>query len=314
MIESAPKVSIGLPVYNGEKYLREAINSILAQTFTDFELIVSDNASTDSTETICKECAAQDSRIRYYRNEKNIGGSNNHNLVFDLSRGQYFHWFAHDDLYAPEFLEKSVEILDREPSIVLCFSTFMVIDENGNQISLNNQIIGQSPHPSERLRQLASWNHDCEANYGLIRADILRKTDLERNYSGSDRTLLCEIGLYGQFYIFPEPLFFRRQHPERSGGTDGLLAISWYAPYLAGQEEFIAYFIHWKELFHYLTIITRVPLSLKERMSCYLYMGQWVLRHGRLVLLIREALAPIKKTYLRWRKNRIRSSTIQLEQ
>lgn len=297
MLEQCPKVSIGLPVYNGEKYLREAIDSILAQTFTDFELIISDNASTDSTEMICREYEATDSRIRYLRNEKNIGGSNNHNRVFELSRGQYFHWFSDDDLYAPEFLAKSVKVLDEDSSISLCFSTFNVIDENGKQISANDQMIGQSPKPHERLRELASWCHDCEANYGLIRAAILRKTDLERNYSDSDRTLLCEIGLYGKFHIFPEPLFSRREHPGRSARqVPGFLEkMSWYYPELEGKEKSRPFFIHWKQFFHYLTIISRSPLTPRERLNCYFYMGQWVLMHRRWEIMIREAASPLKK-------------------
>lgn len=304
MVEYCPKVSIGLPVYNGEKYLREAIESILAQTFTDFELIISDNASTDNTEMICREYESKDSRVRYYRNEKNIGGSNNHNRVFELSRGKYFHWFSDDDLYAPEFLEKSVKVLDENSSISLCFSTFKVIDENGEEVSINSQMLGQSAKPHERLRELASWHHDCEANYGLTRTDILRRTDLERNYSDSDRTLLCEIGLYGKFYIFPEPLFSRREHPGRSAReTPGFLEkMAWYYPELKGKEKSHSFFIHWKQFLHYLTIISRSPLTLEEKLGCYFYMGQWVLMHKRWEIMIRELLSPLRKAYSRFVK------------
>src|SRR5690242_6344650 len=101
---TSPKVSIGLPVYNGERFLAEAIDSVLAQTFTDFELIISDNASTDRTPEICKAYAEKDSRIRYYRNEENQGASWNFNRVFELSRGMCFQWLAHDDYIAPGFL------------------------------------------------------------------------------------------------------------------------------------------------------------------------------------------------------------------
>ena len=126
-----PRVSIGLPVYNGEKFIREAIDSIFSQTFEDFELIISDNGSTDRTQQICQAYAAQDLRIRYYRNKKNIGAARNYNLVFELASGEYFKWAAHDDLCAPEYLERCVEILDRDPDVVLCYPKTSIIDEHG---------------------------------------------------------------------------------------------------------------------------------------------------------------------------------------
>ena len=104
MSENEPRVSIGMPVYNGEKYLEEAIQSILAQTYSDFELVISDNASTDKTQEICLEYAARDSRVRYHRNEKNLGAAPNYNRTFELSTGQYFKWADYDDLLAEEFL------------------------------------------------------------------------------------------------------------------------------------------------------------------------------------------------------------------
>ncbi len=132
MSNLTPRVSVGLAVYNGENYLREAIDSILAQTFTDFELILSDNASTDKTQEICLEYAAKDKRIRYYRNDQNIGGIRNQIRTVELSRGEYYKLAAHDDVCAPDFLEKCVEVLDRDPSVVLCYPKTKIIDENGN--------------------------------------------------------------------------------------------------------------------------------------------------------------------------------------
>ena len=105
-----PRVSIGLPVYNGERYLRESIDSILAQTFQDFELVVCDNASTDETARICEEYAERDPRVRYFRNARNIGGINNANLTFERSRGDLFRWAAHDDVCAPVLLERCVQV------------------------------------------------------------------------------------------------------------------------------------------------------------------------------------------------------------
>ncbi len=123
-----PRVSVGLPVYNGENFIKDALDSILAQTFEDFELIISDNASTDGTQQICRQYTSKDQRIRYIRNDGNIGASKNFNQVFELSSGEYFKWIAHDDLCAPEFLERCVEVLDQDPSIVLCFARPKAID------------------------------------------------------------------------------------------------------------------------------------------------------------------------------------------
>jgi glycosyltransferase involved in cell wall biosynthesis len=116
-----PKVSIGMPVYNGENFIVESLDALFAQTFTDFELIICDNASTDRTGEICREYAARDARIRYCRNETNIGASANYNLTFELARGDYFKWAAHDDICAPTYVERCVEALDRDPGVALAY-------------------------------------------------------------------------------------------------------------------------------------------------------------------------------------------------
>ena len=134
MNEKTPKVSIGLAVYNGENYLEQAINSILSQTFRDFELIISDNASTDRTKEICLKYAKQDPRICYHRNAVNIGGANNENLTFKMARGEYFRWAAHDDYCAPTLIEKCLEQLEKDPTVVLCHSKVIAIDGCGETL------------------------------------------------------------------------------------------------------------------------------------------------------------------------------------
>jgi glycosyltransferase involved in cell wall biosynthesis len=281
MIDNAqtPLVSIGLPVFNGDKYLKEAIDSILAQTFRDFELIISDNASGDRTEEICRQYAAQDSRVRYYRNATNIGGANNHNRTFELSRGKYFRLAAHDDVLTPTLLEKCVAILDQEPSVVLCYSNIIQIDEHGNQTGILNKDLACSGTPYQRFRQLANWNHDCEATYGLMRAEILRKTDLQPNYTDSDRTLLCELSLYGRFYKIAEPLFYKRYHSEMSTQAYPKIheRMAWFYPQKKVMKA-SAFFPSWIKTFHYLRIISRVPLNLKDRISCYLHALRWLIQ------------------------------------
>ncbi len=273
-----PQVSIGLAVYNGEKYLREAIDSILAQTFTDFELIISDNASTDQTEEICKDYAAKDSRIRYFRNTTNIGGANNENRTFLLSKGQYFRLAADDDVLAPSLIEKCVKVLDAEPTVVLCHSTIIKIDEQGRHIGILERDLASSIKPHQRFQELADHNHFCETTYGLIRADILRKTDLQLNYSDSDRTWLCELSLYGRFQMICEPLFYKRYHPEMSINVfpDGLDRMTWFNP--SDDEMIHSYFqLNLVRFRHYLKIVWRAPLTLIESILCYLHIAKWIL-------------------------------------
>ena len=121
-------VTIGLPVYNGERYLRPAIESILAQSFPHFELVISDNASTDGTEAICRDDADRDERVRYYRNTANLGMSRNFNLTFERATGRYFKWAADDDLLEPQYLARCVQVLDRDPGVILCHSQVRIID------------------------------------------------------------------------------------------------------------------------------------------------------------------------------------------
>jgi len=134
-----PRMSIGLPVFNGGRFLKDTVDSVLAQTFDDFELIISDNASTDDTEEIARAYAARDQRVRYFRNEANLGAAKNFNRVFELARGEYFKWTAHDDICAPSFLLRCIEVLDRDPSVTLCYTRQIDIDEQG-------QILGRNPY------------------------------------------------------------------------------------------------------------------------------------------------------------------------
>ena len=127
-----PKVSIGMPVYNGDRYLGSAVESLLAQTFGDFSIVIVDNASTDGTEAIGREFAKRDRRVRYHRNPENIGGGPNFNRAFDMANdAPYFKWAAHDDLHAPDFLAECVAVLDRRSDVVLCHCETEHIDENG---------------------------------------------------------------------------------------------------------------------------------------------------------------------------------------
>ncbi len=270
-----PMVSIGLAVYNGEKFLQEAIDSILNQTFTDFELIISDNASTDRTSEICQKYLSQDQRIRYSRNETNIGGANNENLTFKLSKGKYFRWAAHDDKMAPQLLEKCVEIMERHPDIVLCHTMIVEMDEHGHPDKTTSRNNGVFEKAYQRFAAIALSDDFLEETYGLMRSEILGKTHLQANYTASDRTLMCEMSLYGRFHQVSEPLFFKRFHP-------GNLYIDWRTRMAWFDSAYVGKIVFpwWEQFVDYFRTINRVPLPASDKVLCYLFMARWLLKNG----------------------------------
>jgi glycosyltransferase involved in cell wall biosynthesis len=281
MSENKPRVSIGLPVRDGENYLAETLDSILAQTYSDFELIISDNASTDRTEEICRVYAARDERIRYFRNEENLGAAENFNRVLGLSAGDYFKWAAHDDLCAPEYLARCVGVLDREPEVVLCYPKTRIIDGQGEFVE--DYFDGfhlDSPKPHIRFRDVFRAPGLCNPVFGLMRARILGQTALIGNYAASDRVLLAELALHGRFYEVPEYLFLRRGHPQRSlaaNVTDSEIA-AWFDPAMRGK----VLLPRWRRLLEYLRAARRAPLSRTERIRCYMQVARFILSPRKL--------------------------------
>lgn len=277
MVKQNPKVSIGLPVYNGERFLAEAIESVLTQTFTDFELIISDNASTDQTEAICRSYLQKDGRVKYFRSDKNLGASWNYNHTFALSSGDYFRWHAADDVLTPELVEKSVALLDENPDVVLVFSWVVDIDSAGNELDLKKSGLGASlPTPSQRFKGLSTVrpSFNCEEVFGMVRRNILAKTRLIAPYSDSDRTLLAELGMYGPFAEIAEPLFLHRIHKEGSVvvNPDRQSRTVWFDTSKAGKLVFP----NWRQLRELFLVISRTPIGWSERLMCYAYMLIWI--------------------------------------
>ena len=291
MNTSTLRVTIGLPVYNGQNYLAETMESLLAQTCTDFELVISDNASTDRTEAICREYAVRDERIRYYRQEENVGASANYNRVFELARGVYFKWAAHDDLLAPTYLERCVAVLDADPDVVLAYTQAKAIDDQGQVVKVYpGKHHFSAAAPRERFYEFVLDPHPVVAVFGLMRRDVLGRTRLIGKYAGSDRPLLSELSLLGKFYEVPEHLFFYRFHEEQSwGGNKSPQAQqAWYDPRRADKITFP----QWRLLREHVRSIERSPVGLADRASCYLYMGYWMVKNRRRLgrnLLLRDA-------------------------
>jgi len=286
-----PRVSIGLPVYNGERYLEQAIASFLAQTFTDFELVISDNASTDNTAEICLRYAERDQRIRYVRQTKNHGAATNYNYVFANSTGEYFKWAAHDDYCAPTYLEACVKVLDAEPDVVLAYSKACVIDETGKRVAdFEDNFHLMAPHAAERLRccfLAGSWVF--QPVFGLIRRRVLARTPLIANYVGADLSLLVYLAVAGKCYEVPERLFYRREHLKRSGNLPLDEFARWWNP----ANQAAVYFPYWRRLREYFVAVARSSLPLSERYQCAVHVLRWA--HWHRPLLLRDITHAVAK-------------------
>lgn len=277
--KAAPLVSIGLPVYNGENFIQAAIESILAQTFEDFELIISDNASTDKTQEICLRYVARDPRVHYYRSEENMGASWNYNRVFELSRGAYFKWSAHDDVCAPDFLKKCVEVMEKDPSVVLCFPQTKIIDAQGEIVGNSDfKLDTDSESPSKRFASLIlARGHKCFEAFALNRREAIEGTRLMGNYPVSDRVFLGEMALRGRFFMVPEYLFFNRCHSTQSVTIPTLQQrAQWFDTKMKGRIVFP----DWRVFAEYWRAIGLAPINRREKIRCYWHMLKW-LRHYR---------------------------------
>ncbi len=265
-----PKVSIGLPVYNGEKFLPRALNSLLKQDFEDFELIISDNASTDGTAEVCREFAARDNRIIYSRNETNIGATGNYNRVFQLSCGEFFRWGSHDDEAHPSQVRRCLErFKDAPANTTLVFTKAEIIDGEGQVKYLSPDSIScESPSALKRFSRVLWSSSFAHSLWGVIKADALRKTRL-MGVIEADHVLLSELALLGPVIEIPEALYRMRRHErcatEINKSAKALLA--WHDPKRANERIWLP---HWERVYiEYLKGIAHVPLSPQDKLLCY---------------------------------------------
>jgi len=276
MGNQAPRVTVGLPVYNGEPYLEQAVTALLAQTYSDFELIIADNASTDGTSAICRDFEHRDARVRYHRSDVNLGAAPNYNRVVEMARGEFFKWAAHDDVCAPTYLENCVAVLDRNPSVVVCYPRTRIIDEQGRDKGpYEDNLHLTSSRRHERFRDVVfRESGECNAVFGLIRIDVLKMTALIGNYPASDMILLSELALHGNFHELSDALFQRRDHPQTSiranVTTDERAA--WFDPKKADKKQFT----HWRWVLEYHRAIRRAKAGAGDGLRCYQYLGRWI--------------------------------------
>jgi len=258
-----------MPIYNCETYVGAAIEAQLEQTYTDFELVITDNASTDRSEEICRAYAARDPRIKYHRTAENLGATANYRLCLEFSVGEYFRWNPCDDLVSPNLVERAVDILDRDDSIFLAYARTKIIDGEGNLITdFNENMHLMDDLPSVRWRGVLENLRLGNVHYGLSRARILRKTGLLRNFSGGDFPLIAEMSLYGKFYEISDAFFYRRMHERAASALKNNSDIMvFYDPKHC--ERFFSY-----NLFHLvvrLKSVVRAPIPLLEKLRIFGY-------------------------------------------
>lgn len=275
-MSATPRLSVGLPVYNGERYIRQSIESLLGQSYRDFELVISDNASTDNTGHICREYAKEDSRIHYFRQPHNIGLAPNHNFVVHESRGKLFKWAANDDLYAHTLLERCVAALDEYPDVVLAHSWTAKIDGAGTvTTAFEYPMTTSSPQAPERFRSVL-FDSGGDDDYGVMRIDVLRRTAMKESYHHADHTIIAELVLHGRFYQVPDWLYFRREHPGQNSQASIRKRCANMDPRRANRLLHPISRLYAEYVWGYVAPIRRAPLSREDRQDCYRHLARWL--------------------------------------
>jgi glycosyltransferase involved in cell wall biosynthesis len=271
-----PRITVGLPVRNGEAFLEESLDSLTSQTFEDFEIVISDNASSDRTPEICRDHAAKDRRIRYVRNETNLGQTANLHRPIQLARGRYYRMHHDDDRLHSRCLEACVEVLDREPSVVLSHTFTELIDGSGSVVQPKDPYDYDIRQRSaaDRLDAFLRLRYDDPPRpalfnvvFGLIRREVLFRTPIDGPYPHADVIHFAGILLHGAFAVVSEVLFSRRDHPGRSmrAHTD-LRALALFRNPASAANPVTP---HWSGLVDLHRLVRRAPLSRTEQLRCH---------------------------------------------
>lgn len=273
------KIAIGLSVYNGELHLAAAVDSLLSQTMGGFVLNISDNASTDGTEEICRKYEATDPRVRYIRHGENRGPRWNSNFVAQVStETEYFKWCAHDDVYDPPYLERCVAELEKLPEIVACHSRTRYINERGEELMRSFRPLEfTDPRPWVRLQQILLSPHDYSYGFAVIRRSALKRIRPFQPVFAADAVVLAELAFQGPFGLVPEHLFANRMHPKRATAviSRGRAPQVW-AKWFGGSSRF--------PLFHTFVALRKSiassDLGPEDKARCYGVLAKWMARHS----------------------------------
>lgn len=277
-----PRVTLGLPVYNGASYLEAAVASCLKQSFDDIVILISDNCSTDATPEICARLSAENSKVLWHRNDQNLGAAKNFNIVAQRADTEFFAWVNHDDLWGADYIRQAVARLDARPGAVLAYPWSAKIDGEGAVVAeLTRDLLLDDPEPSQRLRRYHDLFREVDARngwteheieglwipvYGLMRAEKLQRTRLIGPYIASDTVLLEELLMHGAFEEMPEELFFKRDHDDRSMRA----AIPYDArhKWFTGEAPGRLLWPRWRAFRERLSAVARAPLSRQARRDC----------------------------------------------
>lgn len=224
----ATKIAVGLPVYNGADYIAEAIESVLAQSYGDYHLLISDNASTDGTDAICCEFAARDPRVKYIRQSENLGLVGNGRFLLQKAEAyEYYAIIGHDDVWMPHFLETLLPLLENDKAAVLAMGRYRFIDENGNGLELNENLF--KTEKIEKMKSLArpdrmSIQPSAIFIHGLIRRDCFIETLFNYHGTYEDVFMLRYFAGLGHFVTSAETVFLKRMHPKEYSNSNAYRA------------------------------------------------------------------------------------------
>lgn len=310
-----PRVSIGLPVYNGANYIADAIRSVQKQTFADWELIISDNQSTDATAEICRQFADSDDRIKPHVADQNHGAAWNFNRTFELASGELFRWLSHDDALAPECLAKCVATLDKNPEAVLCSTGTTIIDSNGSEVLDTASGADRADHPEEdsdpalpsnlhfqeltpesearrveaiqssslpkRFQGVLFYSRRCYEVYGLVRRDVMARSQLHPSYCGGEKVWLAEMAMLGKLVEIPDRLFYCRWHDERFTANSSALQQAQHMRPLQRRRR-LALPHQYRSTLGYLQLVFRSGVPFGARLHCLWIWLRFVLRFRKL--------------------------------
>jgi glycosyltransferase involved in cell wall biosynthesis len=277
------RVSIGVPVFNGARYLEDCLESLITQTYGDLEILISDNGSTDETPVICRAYCERDHRVRYHRQPRNIGAAANYNFLVRNTSGELFKWAAHDDVCAPDLVARCVAALDTSPTAVLAFGRTGFIDDLGDQLHGYDVPIRWSNYATSfaRLREQleipqGAVHHMCTRQFGVMRRDQLLRTSLIRNHPAADLVLMLELALLGGLVPVedhPDCLFFTRLHEDSSMRANQSAAelAQWYDP-----RSGDSYPLKWtRVLTGYVRAVLNSSLPRREKVGGLLLIARW---------------------------------------
>jgi glycosyltransferase involved in cell wall biosynthesis len=274
---ASPRISVGMPVYNCDEFVAEAIEGVLKQDFADLELIIADNASTDRTLEICTGYAAQDSRVRILRSEVNRGLAWNFNRVFAATTAEFFMWNAGDDVRLPTMVSRCVEALDADPGAVLAYTGVVYIDAQGEVLrTWPRTHRATAERAAERFADVVLNEKECFPAHGVIRASALSGTALHGNYPSSDNPLLAELALRGRFLELDDDLFLRRDHEGRSMRKfkTPRERNTFFDPSRTGKITLP----RWRIGAEYARAVLRAPLEPAERVRCLAVLLPWLVK------------------------------------